>query len=404
MYPKQLEAIFYPKDKFGNDARYSFVEASTKTGKTVSCIAWLFEQALLGQDGQNYWWVAPVYRQAEIAYTRLKHGLPDSIFETNEQKLRLRLKNGACIWHLSADRPDDLYGEDVYAAVMDEASRAKKEAFYAVRSTLTATRGALRCIGNVKGKKNWFYDLARRAEKGEPNMAFYRMIAADAVHAGVLSADEVEDARRLLPDAVFKELYLAEASDDEGNPFGASAIKQCIYGKHLLIGKPVAWGIDLAKSVDWTVVIGLDAKGNVVRYARWQGPWEATITKIVEMIRKDRAPTYVDSTGVGDPIVERLQKELGSIIEGYHFSQASKQKLMEGLAVSIQKEEIGFPEGAIPIELDSFEYTYTRTGVRYTSPEGEHDDCVCALALANMRRGVRGSGSTQWANFGKARF
>ena len=33
-------------------------------------------------------------------------------------------------------------------------------------------------------------------------------------------------------------------------------------------------------------------------------------------------------------------------------------------------------------ELESFEYEYTRTGVRYSAPQGCHDDTVCALALA----------------------
>ena len=33
-------------------------------------------------------------------------------------------------------------------------------------------------------------------------------------------------------------------------------------------------------------------------------------------------------------------------------------------------------------ELETFEYEYTRTGVRYTAPTGLHDDGVCALALA----------------------
>lgn len=55
---------------------------------------------------------------------------------------------------------------------------------------------------------------------------------------------------------------------------------------------------------------------------------------------------------------------------------------MEGLAVAIQKQEIGFPEGVITHELESFEYEYTRTGVRYSAPSGMHDDAVCALALA----------------------
>jgi hypothetical protein len=35
-------------------------------------------------------------------------------------------------------------------------------------------------------------------------------------------------------------------------------------------------------------------------------------------------------------------------------------------------------------ELESFGSGYTRTGVRYSAPEGLDDDCVCALALAVM--------------------
>ena len=89
----------------------------------------------------------------------------------------------------------------------------------------------------------------------------------------------------------------------------------------------------------------------------------------------------VDSTGVGDPILEALQKK-GPNYEGYKFSSSSKQQLMEGLAVAIQRSEIKFPDGLIKAELEIFEYQYTRTGVRYSAPDGFHDDCVCALALA----------------------
>ena len=43
---------------------------------------------------------------------------------------------------------------------------------------------------------------------------------------------------------------------------------------------------------------------------------------------------------------------------------------------------MGYPDGIIRQELDTFEYVYTRTGVIYSAPEGLHDDAVCALALA----------------------
>ena len=205
------------------------LQAGTKTGKTVGCIAWLFEQALFGKKHQNYWWIAPVYGQAKIAFTRMKNAYPDGTFDVHEGDLRLTLKIiGTVIWFKSAEKPDNLYGEDVYAAVFDEASRGREEAWYALRSTLTATRGPCRFIGNVKGRRNFFYQLARKAQAGDPDWAYFKITAADAVAAGVLDAAEIESARRDLPEQVFRELYLAEPSDDGGNPFGIASISSCV--------------------------------------------------------------------------------------------------------------------------------------------------------------------------------
>lgn len=371
LYPKQLEAIFH-------DKRYGCIEASTKAGKTVGCIAWLFEQAAInGAPGRNYWWVAPIFPQAKIAFRRLKRYIPRSLYVANESELTLTLPNGAVIWFKGADKPDSLYGEDVYAAVLDEASRQKDEAWHAVRSTLTATKGPVRLIGNVKGRKNFFYQLSRKAESGEPNMAYHVITAYDAVEGGVVTLEEIEDAKRLLPEGVFNELYLCKPSDDGGNPFGLRAIREAV--GPLSKEPPVCWGWDLAKSVDWTVGIALDAQGRVCRFERFQKPWQETIVYIAA--ETNDLPALVDSTGVGDPVLEALQK-LGRRFEGFKFSSSSKQQLMEGLAVAIQQRQITFPDGIIAMELEQFEFEYTRTGVRYSAPEGAHDDCVCSLALA----------------------
>jgi hypothetical protein len=382
----QKTALFGPK-------RYALVEATTKAGKTVGCMVWLTEKAMQGRAGQNFWWVAPIFPQAKIAFRRLKRALPREVYTSNEQELTITLLNGAVIWFKGADKPDSLYGEDVYAAVIDEASRCKEEAWHAVRSTLTATRGPIRIIGNVKGRRNWAYVLARKAESGSPDMSYAKITAHDAVKAGILTAEEIEDARLMLPEAVFRELYMAEPSDDAGNPFGVGAIRACI--RPALSKKPaVAYGLDLAKSSDWAVLIGLDEDGAACYYDRWQGPWEATIPRALSVVGK--VPTQVDSTGVGDPVLESMQKkgrDQGARLYGFTFSQSSKQKLMEGLAVAIQQKQISYPDdahvkdadggvGQIVAELESFEFEYTRTGVRYSAPEGLHDDCVCSLALA----------------------
>lgn len=370
----QLDAIFC-------EERYALIEASTKAGKTVGCLAWLIEQALQGKANQNYWWVAPVYEQAKIAFRRLKNNLTQSIFKANETELSFTFANGARIVCKSGEKPDNLYGEDVFAAVVDEASRMREEAWFALRSTLTATKAPVRIIGNVKGRKNWFYKLARKAEAGAPHMRYQKITAHDAILAGVLDSEEIEDARQTLPEDVFKELYLAIPTEDGSNPFGYAAIQLCIGPMSKLA--PVKFGVDLAKSVDWTAIIGLDMNNSVCRFERFQKPWRDTLTAIRNVVGK--VPCLVDSTGVGDPILEELQAT-GKNYEGFKFTSQSKQQIMEGLAVSIQQRAIHYPDGTIPSELESFEYEYTRTGVRYAALEGMHDDCVCALALANNHR------------------
>lgn len=386
LYAKQETAIFNPIDLNGDPARYSIIEASTKAGKTVGCIAWLFEEAYKGTKGQAYWWIAPVYNQAKIAFTRSVEAIPpEFIRHVHNGDLVIYLINGTAIYYKSGEKPDGLYGEDVYAAVIDEASRLREESWHAVRSTLTATRGPVRLIGNVKGRKNFFYALARKAESGAAGMSFHRIVASDAVDAGVLDASEIEDARRVLPDHAFRELYLAQASDDGGNPFGLDSIAKCIWP--LSETEPRVWGWDLAKSTDWTVGTALDDHGRVCRFERWQHiPWSETVNRILKFTGDTQA--LVDSTGVGDPIVEALQAKKPQTFEGYNFSSSSKQKLMEGLAMAVQSREVTILDGVMRSEMELFEYEYTRTGVRYSAPDGYdyHDDCVCSLALANHHR------------------
>src|SRR5215471_16660614 len=108
LYPKQLEAIYALE-------RYSVIEASTKSGKTVGCMCWLAEH--------EFWWVAPIYEQSRIVFRRLSRGLTRGTFTANQAESSITLANGAILRFKGADNPDSLYGEDVHAAVIDEATR-----------------------------------------------------------------------------------------------------------------------------------------------------------------------------------------------------------------------------------------------------------------------------------------
>lgn len=410
LYPKQEAAIFDPR-------RYVVIEAATKTGKTTGCLVWLTEQAALrGTPGSYAWWVAPVYKQAAIAYVRACRYLPDGLYVANNSALTIKLLNGCTIAFLSGEKPDNLYGEDVIAAVLDEATRMREAAWHAIRSTLTATRGPARLIGNVKGSKNFVHKLGLRAKAGAENIGYHRLTAYDAVEAGVLDAAEIEDARLLLPDGVFRELYLAEPTEDGANPFNLAALKK-VYQPALSTKAPRAWGVDLAKSVDWTEAIALDEDGRMCRYERWQTPWRETLGTLRRLIGS--VPALLDSTGVGDPIVEMLQSGplppravvrrlpdgwtpapepemppwLGELVQacpnmqGFVFTERSRQQVLEALAITIQQGECGIYPGENDIlanQFEAFEYVYTREGrsVKYAAPEGVHDDGVMAYALA----------------------
>ena len=89
----------------------------------------------------------------------------------------------------------------------------------------------------------------------------------------------------------------------------------------------------------------------------------------------------IDSTGVGDPLTEDLQRVLPRV-EGFKFSSTSKQQLMELLSNKISTQQVTYPDNEIVNELLNFEYEFSRTGVRYNSPPGLHEDAVMGLELA----------------------
>jgi hypothetical protein len=377
----------YQEAILNSPARYTVTEASTKVGKTASHIIWLFEEALKCKAGHSVWWIAPTIGQAKIAYERMKIQITNKdLFKTNEATRTITLVTGAKMEFKTASDPDNLYGDDVYAFVFDEFTRARENAWHALRSTVTATGGKGKFIGNVKGSKNWGHRLAMKCKNAAPDDqdwhgGYFKITAYDAARAGMMTKDgrpfleEIEAAQRDLPENVFKELYLAEPTDDGANPFSLKFIKLCTMP---LSEEPaICYGVDLAKSTDYTVELGLDRFGCTCYLERYQNDWRTTTARVKQLNK----PITLDSTGVGDPIGEEVAEGRDDV-ELFKFTESSRQQLLEGLAVAIQQRKLTFPEGIITYELEQFEYVYTRSGVKYRAPDGEHDDTVMALALA----------------------
>ena len=365
------------------ERRFVVVMCGRRFGKSELSQILIIKEALKG--GQVAY-ITPTYKLAQVFFERLTKVLP---FKNNIQKLKIYCPNEGSIEFFTGERLDNLRGRKFHLVIIDEAAfipDLQGGWENSIRPTLTDYEGRAVFLSTPRGK-NFFYSLFMK--QGENDWQSFKFSTYDNPH---INPREIDEARIQLPEVVFNQEYLADPAENSANPFGNAFIKRCI--KPISAQPIVCYGIDLAKSVDFTVIVGLDNNGNVAYFDRFQLDWHNTKETIK---RLPPAPIIVDSTGVGDPILEDLLRE-GVNIEGLKFTSQSKQQLMEGLASAIQQGRIGFPEGVIVDELDVFEYQFTANGVRYSAPSGFHDDCVMALALAWQNHNVkRGSGRYAFA-------
>jgi phage FluMu gp28-like protein len=361
------------------DSRFIVMMAGRRFGKSLISQTISIDTAV---NKKRVAYITPTYQLGKIFFKEIVDLLPLEIYSKNESDLVINFITGGSIRFFTGERLDNLRGLKFHLAVIDEASfipNLEDGWLNSIRPTLTDFKGKAIFLSTPRGK-NYFYSLYSKAE---PNWKSFKFTTYDNPY---IDPQEIDDARKQLPDVVFEQEYMANPAENAANPFGTQFIRNCITPVSTM--PVVAFGIDLAKSVDWTVIIGLDENGNVAYFDRFQMDWHNTKQNI---IRLPKCPILVDSTGVGDPILEDLQRE-GVMIQGLKFTSTSKQQLMEGLQSAIHQGKIGYPDGIITQELEIFEYQYGATGVKYSAPSGYHDDAVISLALAwqnfSLKRGT----------------
>ena len=353
-------------------ARFKVLMSGRRWGKSLICQVITCIEAM---QGKRVAYITPTYQLAKVFFDELARLMPSNIAVPNRSDLTFKLISGGEIRFFTGERLDNLRGLKFHYAIIDEASYIPnlEEGWQnSIRPTLTDFQGKAIFLSTPRGK-NFFYSLFLNGLNANSEWESFKFSTYDNPF---IAKTEVDAAKSELPNVVFEQEYMANPAENAANPFGSEAIRKCTSDISTNIVK--CYGVDLAKYSDWTVIIGLDNSGNVAYYDRFQKDWAST-QNIIRNLPK--APMLIDSTGVGDPVVEQLQRE-GMDIEGFKFTTTSKQELMLGLQVAIHQERVHYPEGMIKNELEVFEYQYTSHGVKYSAPTGFTDDCVCALALA----------------------
>jgi len=330
--------------------------------------------------GESCGWFAPTYTYLDTIWSKIVKHLEPLIAKKDGQKHRIRFTTGAVLHCWSCEKDDPGRGEKYHRAAVDEAGIVRnfqRVWFESISPTLVDYSGNAVIQGTPKGSGRGFVKLHQIAQQG---LNGYAAFSGKTIDNPRIPREEIERARSVMTLDSFRQEYEGIPAADGANPFGIDAIRSAISTG--IEGPAIVYGIDLASSSDYTVIIGINEQGQACSMERFQGGWEV-ITKRVRNAVRD---TYslVDSTGVGSPVVQRLQLD-GNNIVGFQFTNSSKQSLMTELAAAFQTKDIQIPDDSVLVnELESFGYEYNHTGnvVRYATQPGMHDDCVCALALA----------------------
>lgn len=366
-----------------HQARFKVLASGRRWGKTLLGSALCVADAL---RGGRAWWVAPSYKMARVgwrAIQRLARQVPGS--EVKRGDLMVRFPTGGEVWVRSADDPQSLRGEGLDFVVLDECAYMREEAWTeALRPALSDRHGRALFISTPKGR-NWFWRLWVRGADGED--AEWMSWRFPTTTNPYVDPQEIEEARRNLPERVFRQEYLAEFLDDAGGVFRrvmeaatAEAQEKAVEGHAYVIG------VDWARSHDYTVFAVLDVTDRSLVYLdRFsQIDYATQVQRLRVLVERFRPQVIIaEENSMGGPLVELLRRE-GLPVQPFMTTNATKQEVIDALALAFERGDIRIiPDPVLISELQAYEQERLPSGrIRYSAPDGMHDDTVIALALA----------------------
>jgi len=298
----------------------------------------------------------------------------------------IEFKGGGWLGVYTADNADSILGEAFDLVVMDEAARVSPDVWPETIMPTLADRGGRAILISTPRGHNWFWDEWRRGhDSAFPEQASWQRPSSDNPNPRIQRAAEM--ARDRVPERVYLQEWMAEFIDDEGAVFrrlteAATAEPQeaAVEDHDYIIG--VDWG----KHNDFTVLCVLDTTdGAVVAMDRFNRIDYALQRARLGALCERFPPVSIiaERNAMGEPIIEALLAD-DMPVRAFTTTNASKAAAIEGLALAFERGDIRIPPDSVLMgELQAYAAERLPSGMlRYSAPEGSHDDCVMALALA----------------------
>jgi len=387
---KAREIVVCAGRRFGKSAYCAFVVAKT--------FIELFKEVERGKrESIKIWIVGPTYELADKVFTYVVNFLrkadPKIInFVKNRPFPEIELSKNIWIQCKSAENPKSLLGEELDLLIVDEAANISSDIWfdYLLPTTASKTKQGKTIFISTPRGKNWFYELYLKAKESE---GAFHFTSLDGVE---IDKSEWERLKTISPADFFAQNYEAVFREEAVGVFRKvrEAVRlDCLsepLPNHSYFG-----GLDLAQVRDFTVLTFFDRESHKqVFFDRFQKiPYTLQLERIEKAAKKYNALLTVEINNIGLAIADELKargvrvedfKTVGTISKVLE-RKGTKEQLIEKLSLDIENKNIFLAPIEVQIdELEAYTYNYTPSrNISYGAPEGMHDDCVVAIALAD---------------------
>ncbi len=378
------------KEILQSKAKRVVINAGRQFGKTSLMLNISIKEMLQSKYKNNklpaVLYVTPTTSLGVDVFKELLSYIPEEVIEEmNQTRLYFKLKNGSTFRIISAESGETAFrGKRHSLVICDEFAHykdAKNLFLNGIEPTLLSYDGGrVFFISTPKGQ-NYFFEVYNRGKNKLNGWESFHFTTYDNPY---LSKSYIDSKKEEMGELPFNQEILGIFASNAANPFGSHIRKNII--PTLVKGTSDVFGVDLAKSLDFSVVLGIKANkekscAEMSYFERWQGlDWNIVKEKILALPKSKEV--CIDSTGVGDPMMDFLKLERNKIV-GFKISKATKGNLIRELIKAVELGKIKYTE-EVASEMEVFEYSYNfSTGyLSYQAQEGYHDDMVIALALA----------------------
>jgi len=367
--------------------KYIVLTTGRQWGKTLLAQNLILKWAI-ETPNQVLMWVSPVYSQARKVFTSIVNATIDSglVKDSHKTNFTITFVNGSVIHFKSGERPDTLRGFTLDYLVVDEAAFLRDDVYNLVLKPTIMVRGKkVLFISTPKGK-NYLYSMSIRGTDTEQGQ--YLHLKGSSYDTPFISQDELDEAKKSLPEDIFRQEILGEFIDSGGEVF-VDIDRYCVLTSYQpKKDKMKYWaGVDFGRQNDYSVLSIFDENGTMVYFYRErQKAWSEIIGKIGEKLREYDAMCQVEVNSIGDVLFEQLKQKYPKV-EPFVTTNASKQNIVEDFIYATNEGKIQLPNQELNPQLYNelktftYEYSLKTRKISYGAIDGAHDDIIMSMCI-----------------------